>query len=697
MDAIAEQLPISEKLIGDGFDPAGAESSNIYVVGDRNPSDHEDDTRAAMEAIRGFILLEMSQGSAAEVRMWHGLDEYIDDLCSQGLDKLSREPDTLAAEGARLRMQLENVSCSNYRALIQSFECAGAVRDGVGKIRNGLDTLVEALPLLAIATREFSTNGVLQQNQRENCLRILAEHGRVIDLLEMPKLMRSLLSEELYDDALELRDMSLKIASMHADEPILLSICSEVDALTRQMIIQLLVLLRGHVQLPACLRIIGFLRRLSMFSEQRLRAIFLQCRGDWIHTNLDTATGPNAQARLVRLSDETRSMLFEVITQYRAAFTDEGDGGPEAQVELPAGAILYDWTASFVSQYLVGMEEGLRDVRDGASLSTVMQQAMYCGQSLGRVGADFRPALVPLFEDALMKIVNFHLNAALRQFEMMIEDQRWAPVGSSALRLGRANPESQASVDQGRKEIGLQNLENGSLHSNIGNSLAENGSHDSFDPPENVLDSPALAVFMNGILAALNELRSCALMSVSTSLANRVGETMLAAADSMSSLGGPGGVFLKRTDRPHFAAMHASLRDLCVPHVARCLDHCLGQSGLIEVTRIHGKMREIFGDSGSATFIHQLGEDVNSGGSLDCNGNSAVVCCDETKSIALRNLAAPNSETVSDSDASDPTSTSTTESSRTGTLNRERGFLHEKGDAEQDSLDNSASHGNTIV
>jgi conserved oligomeric Golgi complex subunit 8 len=580
--------------------------------------DPEDDARDALLTLRGYILADVSPDAAGAVEAWPEFDSYVGDLCSHGLDALARQPDSLAAECARMRAQLEDVSCSNYRALIESFECAGAVRDGVGSIRAQLDQLVDALPLLAAATREFSSNAAEAQAEREARLGTLAEYGRVVDILEMPRLMRSLVAGELYEEALELHDMSLKFAAMHQGEVVLRSVCGEVDALTRQMVLQLISLLRGPVPLPTCLRVVGFLRRLAVFSEPRLRMLFLQCRGEWMRSSLETAAAPNAQARLVRLSDGTRAMMFEIVTQYRAAFADDEDGddaatyrvgssfaGDGAAADVPSAAILFDWTSSLVSQYLSRLEEGLRDVRDGASLSTVMQQAMYCGQSLGRVGADFRPALAPLFEDAILRIVNSHLNAALRQFEMMVEDHRWAPVGSSALRKDRMRGGVTSPVNSnGNGTIGG---DGGESPRGASNDVSGGGGGDGdvdglelFEPPMTVLDSPPLAVFLNGVLAALNELRPCAILSLSNQLAEGVSQTLLLAAECVSAVGGPGGAFLKPSDRPHFASMHSSLRDLCVPHVARCLDRCMDRRGLVDVDRVLDGMASIFGQSVAA-------------------------------------------------------------------------------------------------
>lgn len=562
--------------------PSDVDSTTVSI-------DPEADAEEALKAICQFVLDDLPPDSPA-CEKWHGLNAYIEELCGYSIERLSREPDDLSSACIRLKNELEDVACGNYRALIESFECAGAVRDGVADVRSRLDSLIDSLPKLADATRRFSAGVTDKQHERECRLRAITEHRAVADIVEMPRLMATLMSAELYDEALELRECAVKLYAMHSDELLIRHVCEEMDVLTQQMVLQLLVLLRNPIQLPMCLRIVGFLRRLDVFAEYRLRMVFLHCRGEWMRNGIETSTASTRQAELVNLSDNMRSMMFEIITQYRAVFNDDFDGSFEeneydstARVERSyshSSAILSDWTSASVTEYLNKLSNGIKDIKDGAALNTILQQAMYCGQSLGRVGADFRAALPPIFEGTVVKIYCSHLNAALRQFEMMIEDNRWAPVGSSALRKERGQS---GAGQQKRGEDGTR--QSGDVLTN------------QFDPPLAILDSPPLAVFLNGILAALNDLRLCAPMSLGPRLGQILQETLINAGEFMAAIGGPGGAFLKRSDRPHYIAMASSLLNLCTPHAAQCLEYCMNTTALIDIDFTQDSLKMIFGDT----------------------------------------------------------------------------------------------------
>lgn len=621
--AIEEQISSSQQDVS----TTGSGSTRIEAI------DAEADADAALKTLHDFMISDTRDDveDGVVVEQWPALDGYIEELCSFGVDRLTREPHDLTASALRLKNDLEDVACNNYRALIESFECADAVRDGVARVKQRLDDLSGTLPTLAEATRNFSIKVAERQAARQARLRSLGQLSAVSDILEMPRLMRTLIASELYDEALELRDHAMKLASFHPIDDtinpgkaeaksnkqkhgVIPTICNEIHVLTQQMVLQLLVLLRNAVQLPTCLRVIGFLRRLRLFSELRLRMLFLYCRGEWMRSGIESAPATSDHAQLVNLSDNTRSMVFEIITQYRAVFSDEdeedmdlsGLSQPDSiksssisnvsrsTFTIHSSAILFDWTASCVADYLKRLGEGVDQLSDATALNTVLQQAMFCGQSLGRVGADFRASLPPMFERAVMRIFNSHLHAALRQFEMMIDDNRWAPVGSSALRNSTSssttNPSS-TTAPKSTTDDTTQSLSDNPT-ANSSSTIAN-----SYDPPHGVLDSPPLAVFLNGILVALNDLRLCAPASLASRVGKTLQQTLINAGEYMSAMGGPGGAFLKRSDRPHFVNMSVSLRDLCVRHAARCLDHCMSRNGLVDVVAVDKAYAQAFGES----------------------------------------------------------------------------------------------------
>lgn len=589
----------STRMEGSTLDETSGSSQSTRI----DHIDPEVDADVALKTLRQ-IVLDDAPDDAPPLEQWHGLDAYIEELCSFGVDRLSREPHDLTAASLRLKNDLEDVACGNYRALIESFECADAVRDGISRVQTRLDDLVQALPILAEATRQFSVDVAERQKIRDRRLRTAGELRAVSDILEMPRIMRTLVAAELYDEALELRDNSLKLAMLHPDDQLISSVCDEMHTLTQQMILQLLVLLRSAVQLPTCLRVVGFLRRLRLFPEFRLRMIFLHCRGEWMRASLDLASATSPQTNLVNLCDNTRSMVFEIVTQYHAVFSDDDDddldsidplfaNGSSAVSSSYSSSILSDWTLTCVTDYLERLEEGVKNLTDGAALNTVLQQAMFCGQSLGRVGADFRAALPPMFESAVMRIFTSQLNAALRQFEMMIEDNRWAPVGSSALRKDRGFSLSNVPGNDG----------DGSGSVTAINTDVSVQSNEPYDPPSGVLDSPPLAVFLNGILVALNDLRLCAPVSLGDRLGETLQWTLIKAGEYMGAMGGPGGAFLKRSDRQHFVAMSLSLRDLCVRHAARCLDRCMDRSGLVDLDKVDSALADVFGETLAPTVL----------------------------------------------------------------------------------------------
>lgn len=130
----------------------------------------------------------------------------------------------------------------------------------------------------------------------------------------------------------------------------------------------------------------------------------------------------------------SRVHLFDIITQYRAIFSDDEHASltRHAQTDGNLAGIFHSWVIRKVSAPSYPMKSQRNNVRAlfaceqvtsflrtlewdldrgvGGRLDSLLGQCMYFGLSLGRVGADFRSLAAPLFQ-----------NAALEAFETAIE------------------------------------------------------------------------------------------------------------------------------------------------------------------------------------------------------------------------------------------------------------------------------------
>lgn len=252
----------------------------------------------------------------------------------------------------------------------------------------------------------------------------------------------------------------------------------EVRQSTQLMLNQLLQQLRSNSQLPVCLRVISYLRRMDVFTEAELRVKFLQARGTWLRSILAAVPGDDPYFHVTKTVEACRVHLFDVITQYRAIFSD--DEPPAAPADgrpwVNEAAIFHGWVVQMVAEFLETLERDLeRGV--GGRLDSLLGQCMYFGLSFSRVGADFRGQLAPVFQRVVAEAFGRAVREAVDKFQ---EDMNVYTLIALPSVLGGTAPPAAPSSQPG-----------------------------TLQPPMSLLDFQPLACFLNNILTAFNDLRLC--------------------------------------------------------------------------------------------------------------------------------------------------------------------------------------------
>ncbi|XP_029000005.1 conserved oligomeric Golgi complex subunit 8 [Betta splendens] len=416
---------------------------------------------------------------------------YLSELSSFGVEKLGREPERLAEERAQILQQTRELAFSNYQTFIRTADCTEHIYRDFGRVESSVFRLLDKLPGFGEKCRGFMTKAEeIGASRRMNSL-TLNRHTEILEILEIPQLMDTCVRNGYYEEALELAAYVKRLEKKHSSLPVIQGIVREVRQSTQLMLNQLLQQLRSNSQLPVCLRVIGYLRRMDVFTEAELRVKFLQTRSTWLNSILAAIPEDDPYFHITKTIEACRVHLFDIITQYRAIFSDEDPLLPptEDQVVVNESAIFYGWVVQKVSEFLQTLERDLqRGV--GSRLDSLLGQCMYFGLSFSRVGADFRGQLAPMFLRVAADTFSRAVDEAVVRFE---EDMNVYTLIALPSVLAGTIPTAAPSSQPG-----------------------------ALQPPMSLLDFPPLACFLNSILTAFNDLRLCcpigAVEDVTTSL-----------------------------------------------------------------------------------------------------------------------------------------------------------------------------------
>ncbi|KAE9588517.1 hypothetical protein Lal_00003078 [Lupinus albus] len=541
--------------------------------------------------LTGFQKME-SQGSSSEDSSTvttllplasDSQQHYVSELLSFTLDRLHKEPELLRVDAERIRRQMQEVAVTNYRSFIAAADTLLTIRNEVSSIDKHLESMINEIPKLTSGCTEFIESAEQILEKRKMNQTMLANHSTLLDLLEIPQLMDTCVRNGNYDEALDLEAFVGKLSTMHPKLPVIQALAGEVRLTTQSLLSQLLQKLRSNIQLPECLRIIGYLRRIGAFSEYGMRLLFLRCREAWLTGILEDLDQANPYEYLKGMINCHRMHLFDVVNQYRAIFADDTSGSEENY----DGGLLFSWAMHQITSHLQILKVMLPKITEGGSLSNILDQCMYCAMGLGWVGLDFRGLLPSLFEEAVLNLFSKNMGTAVENFQLVLDSHRWVPLPAVGFSANTVGEESQEDVT----------------------------------PPSYLMEHPPLAVFINGVSAAMNELRPCAPISLKHVLAQELIKGLQAVSDSLLLYNTTR--VLRANESGLFLSLCRAFIEVAYPHCATCFGRCYpgGVTLIINAKNLYDGISRLL----EASSAREVPKPVNNGEAKSVADNNGEV------------------------------------------------------------------------
>jgi len=492
-------------------------------------------TSVDQEDLVSLIFGESSSGAPSDWREDPDFMLYLQELGTMTPQRVAVEPDRISDELAQVESATQDLAFSNYKTFIQTSSCSQQIFQEFSNAEQHLDSMLDQLPNFKEQCLQFQGVASEIASHRRLTSLTLSKHTSLLEILELPQLMETVVRNQHYEEALELQAYVQRLVKKQPGVPILEDIAKNVKSSMKLMFNQLLSQLRAPIQLPQCLKVVSYLRRMSVLTEPELRLKFLQCREAWLQTVVGGVPREEPYTHLTRTLELVRVHLFDIVTQYRAIFSDEGSSSVTSasgsEEELQPRLLFTSWLERSVRALVEVIKEDLAQP-SVTSVEAVLGQSMYFGLSLSRVGYDFRPLLVPVFTEAVTRLFLSKLNPdeALRTFSSSL----------SCLSLARlpAPPPFLGGIE---------------------------GAHHA--PPLSLLDFPPLALITNQVLSALNQLRVCAPLSLAGPLTSQLSSLLSSACSLLQSQHSTMSHSWSDQEAQGWAYLCQAVRDILLPYL----------------------------------------------------------------------------------------------------------------------------------
>ncbi|RLO11979.1 hypothetical protein DYB28_001843 [Aphanomyces astaci] len=316
---------------------------------------------------------------------------------------MALEEVTSGGQPWRLERRIEDVTdrlrvlaLKNYHVFVQNQQCAQVVTSELQSLGDNLTSVQTSLPSLVSQSKALDTTAHDAAKTNAEIQYVLGQYAGLMGVLEIPQLIDGCIANDLLEDALETIQFAKKLLeqtytssmqpkSSNASSSIVHTLVAEVKRATTALRAKLVDKLRGELPLAKCLHLVAYLRRvdglwtpLPADYDYHLKQEFLACRDAYLSKTVQSIPTSDAYNYVMQGRADAALCAWAVRTVS----------------DLTRLLETYALVLQYARLTLLMIGRVLPNVVEFNAIATIMEQVLFFGGSLGRVGVDFRDSSV---------------------------------------------------------------------------------------------------------------------------------------------------------------------------------------------------------------------------------------------------------------------------------------------------------------
>lgn len=212
-------------------------------------SDHAYDSLLELLSSANPALKNVSSSSPV-------IQGYLSRLTSSSLSSIVQEHAALDEEKKDLDHQLSRLAKREYHSFVATASHGDAIASAFQGFNDKIFNVQNTIPSLDQAIVQFNAFAKSQAPEREKAQNLLANHDRLLDILEMPSLVSTCVKNGYFSEAIQLSTHVKRLATLHyTNVPLVQKLAAQVEAAMNEMTGRLIGLLREPLKLPSALKV----------------------------------------------------------------------------------------------------------------------------------------------------------------------------------------------------------------------------------------------------------------------------------------------------------------------------------------------------------------------------------------------------------------------------------------------------------